>query len=43
MGFCIVDETMETAKFIFDTGKDIYETMSFTLLERETSDNGYKR
>lgn len=43
MGFCIVDETMEIAKFIFDTGNDIYETMSFTLLERETSDNGYKK
>jgi len=43
MGFCIVDETMEVAKFIFDTGDDIYETMSFTLLERETSDGGYKK
>lgn len=43
MGVCIVDETMETAKFLFDTGDDLYETLSFNHLERESADNGYKK
>lgn len=42
MGVCIVDESMEVAKFIFDTGDDIYENMSFTHLERENG-NGMDR
>ena len=43
MGLVIVDEAMEVAKFIFDTGDDVYETLSFSHLEREGSDNGYKK
>ena len=43
MGLVIVDKAMEVAKFIFDTGDDMYETLSFTHLEREGSDNGYKK
>lgn len=43
MGVCIVDEAMEVAKFIFDTGDDIYEVLSFNNLERESADNGYKK
>lgn len=43
MGFCIVDQTNEVAKFIFDTGEDLYENLSFNNLERETSDGGYKK
>lgn len=43
MGFCIVDENMEVAKFIFDTGEDVYENMSFSHLERESSDNSTKK
>lgn len=43
MCFCIVDETMEAVKFIFDTGDDNYETLSFTHLEREASDGSYKK
>lgn len=43
MSFCIVDETMEVVKFLYDTGNDTYETLPFTLLERETSDGGYKK
>lgn len=43
MGFCIVDETIEVCKFIFDTGDDIYESVSFGHLERETNDGGYKK
>lgn len=43
MGLVIVDESLEVAKFIFDTGDDVYEHLSFTHLEREGSDNGYKK
>ena len=42
MGVCIVDESMEVAKFIFDTGDDIYESLSFSHLERENN-NGMDR
>lgn len=41
--FCIVDETNDVAKFIFDTGEDVYEYISFNSLEREASDNSYKK
>lgn len=43
MGVCIVDETMEVCKFIFDTGNDIYETVSFGHLEREATDGSYRK
>ena len=43
MGFVIVDSTMETVKFIFDTGDDNYETLSYNALERESNDNNYKK
>lgn len=43
MGFVIVDESMEVAKFLLDTGDDMFETVSFTHLERESSDNTYKK
>jgi len=43
MSFVIVDESMEVAKFIFDTGEDIYENLAFNYLEREASDNSYKK
>lgn len=42
MSICIVDEAAEVAKFIFDTGDDIFESMSFTSLERESNDNSKK-
>ena len=42
MGVCIVDESMEVAKFIFDTGDDIFESLSFNHLERENN-NGLDR
>lgn len=41
--FCIVDEINEVAKFLFDTGEDLYENISFNNLERESSDGGYKK
>lgn len=43
MCFSIIDESMETVKFIFDTGDDNYETLSFTHLEREAADGNYKK
>lgn len=43
MGIAICDESLETAKFIYDTGDDMYETISFTHLEREASDGAYKK
>lgn len=43
MHFIIVDELTETCKFISDTGDDVYETISFTHLERESGDGAYKK
>ena len=39
----IVDEALEVAKFIYDEQDPSRETISFTHLERESSDNTYKR
>lgn len=43
MGITIVNEALESADFIYDTGDDLYETITFTSLERESSDSTYKR
>lgn len=43
MGVCVVDESVEVAKFIFDTGDDNYEVLSYNHLERESNDNTYKK
>lgn len=43
LGFVIVDEALEVAKFIFDEQDPSWETVSFTHLERESNDNTYKR
>lgn len=43
MSIVIVDEGLECADFIYDTGDDLYETIPFNSLERESSDNTYKR
>lgn len=43
MCICIVDETLEVAKFIFDEADPMWETISFTHLEREASDGAYKK
>lgn len=39
----IVDESLEVAKFAFDSDDPMWETVSFTHLEREASDNNYKK
>ena len=43
MCICIVDETLEVAKFIYDENELMWETLSFNHLEREASDNAYKK
>lgn len=43
IGAVIVDETLETAKFHFDSGDDMWETLSFTSLEKEDKDSSYKK
>ena len=43
LGICIVDESLETAKFMWDTGEDMWETIAFANLERESNDNTYKK
>ena len=43
MCLVIVDETLEVAKFIYDEHDPMWETISFTHLERDSNDNTYKR
>jgi len=43
MCICIVDENLEVAKFLFDTGENNWEVYSFTSLDRESSDSTYKK
>lgn len=42
MGFCIADEALEICKFIFDTGDDQFEVLTFDNLEKEQRDNTKK-
>lgn len=39
----VVNESIEVANFIFDTGDDVYEQLAFSSLEKEASDNSYKK
>ena len=43
LGIVIVDEALEVAKFMWDTGEDMWETVAFSHLERESNDNTYKK
>ena len=43
MCIVIANESIETASFLYDTGDDNYERLTFSNLEREASDNGYKK
>ena len=43
LGVTVVDESLEIAKFMWDTGEDLWETVSFGNLERESNDNTYKK
>lgn len=43
MATIIVDESLEVTKWLWDTGDDLYELVSFNNLEKEASDNSYKK
>ena len=43
LAIVIVDESLEVTKFAFDSDDPMWETVSFTHLEREASDNSYKK
>lgn len=43
MSIVIIDESMEVAKFIYDTGDDVYENLAFSSLERESNDSSTKK
>lgn len=43
MSVVIVDESLEVAKFIYDESDPMWESISFNHLEREASDNSYKK
>lgn len=43
MDIIIADESLELARFMFDDGDGTYETLTFDALEKEASDNSYKK
>lgn len=43
MMFMIADDSEESVSIIMDTGEDVYETISYTYLEREAADGSYKK
>lgn len=43
MCICVINEATENASFLYDTGDDNYEKLTFSNLEREASDNSYKK
>lgn len=43
LGFAIVDDTTESAKFLWDDGDLKFEELSYTMMEREDRDSSYKK
>lgn len=43
MDIVIADESLEIAKFIFDDGDGVFETLTFDSLEKEAKDTSYKK
>ena len=43
MDIVIADESLEVAKFLFDDGDGIFETLAFDSLEKEAKDSSYKK
>jgi hypothetical protein len=43
MCICVLNEATEVANFLYDTGDDNYERLTFSNMEREASDNSYKK
>ena len=43
MCICVLNQSTEVASMLYDTGDDTYEMIPFSGLEREASDNSYKK
>ena len=43
MDIVIADESLEVARFLFDDGDGIFETLPFDALEKEAKDSSYKK
>lgn len=43
MDIVIADESLEIAKFLFDDGDGVFETLTFDSLEKEAKDSSYKK
>ena len=43
MCICILNQSTEVTSILYDTGDDTYEMIPFSGLEREASDNSYKK
>lgn len=43
MDVIIADESLEIAKFLFDDGDGVFETLTFDSLEKEAKDSSYKK
>jgi hypothetical protein len=43
MCLVVANQSTEVASFLYDTGDDTYEMIPFSGLEREASDNSYKK
>ena len=43
MAIIVLNEAVEVANFLYDTGDDSYERLTFSNMEREASDNSYKK
>lgn len=43
MDIVIVDESLETAKFLFDDGDSVFEVLPFDALEKQAKDSSYKK
>ena len=43
MCLCVANQSTEVASILYDTGDDTYEMIPFSGLEREASDNSYKK
>ena len=43
MDIVIADESLEIARFLYDDGDGIFETLTFDALEKETRDGSYKK
>lgn len=43
MDIVIADESLEVAKFLFDDGDGVFETLTFDSLEKEAKDSSYKK